>query len=133
MLFPLIFLPTFPLSSFTILLSAYLLPSIHFHTAKKELNERNILSVLHEAEFADVHWEILGQQLIESSALMTIRANRPNDPHLCMIDIISRWLSTDPQASWEKLATAVGNVKTYGETTAAIVQQKATIVGTADF
>ena len=92
-----------------------------------ELNDRNILNVLHEAEFADAHWELLGNELIKRSALLTIRANRHGDSSLCMIDTISQWLRTDTEASWEKLAAAVAKVEQYGKATANIVQKKAGI------
>ena len=95
-----------------------------------ELNDRNILNVLHEAEFADAHWELLGNELIKRSALLTIRANRHGDSSLCMIDTISQWLRTDTEASWEKLAAAVAKLEEYGEATANVVRKKAGIVYT---
>ena len=101
--------------------------SLRFHTAKMELNDKNILNVLHDAEFADAHWELLGKQLIKRSALLNIRANRHGDSSLCMIDTIAQWLRTDTKASWEKLAEAVAKVEQYGEATADSVRQKAGI------
>ena len=83
-----------------------------------ELNDKNILNVLHKVGFADAHWELLGKQLISGPALKNIRADRHGDPSLCMIDAISRWLNTDTQVSWEKLAGAVANLEQYGEATA---------------
>ena len=97
-----------------------------------ELNDRNILNVLHEAEFADAHWELLGKQLIKHAALLNIRANRLGDPSLCMIDTISQWLRTDTKASWEKLAGAVAKVEQYEEATANTIRRKAGI-GKTDF
>ena len=91
------------------------------------LDENNILNVLHEAEFADAHWELLGQRLIKRSPLLTIGANRRSDSNLCMIDTISQWLRTDPEASWEKLARAVAKVEQYGEATANKVRKNAGI------
>ena len=91
---------------------------------------RNILNVLHEAEFADAHWELLGMQLIKHSALLTIRANRHYQASLCMVDMISHWLRTDTKASWEKLAAAVSKVEQYGEATARIVRERTGIVYT---
>ena len=93
----------------------------------KLLSEKNILNVLHEAKFADAHWELLGKQLIDGPPLLNIRANRQGDPSLCMIDTISQWLKTDTETSWEKLAGAVAKVEQYGETTANVVRQKAGI------
>ena len=92
-----------------------------------ELNDRNILNILHDAEFADAHWELLGEQLIKRPALLNTRANRHGEASLCMIDTIARWLRTDIEASWEKLAVAVSKVEQYGEATANIVWKKAGI------
>ena len=103
-----------------------------FYTAKMKLNDRNILNVLHEAEFADAHWELLGEQLIKRSALLNIRANH-GDSSLCMIDTIDQWIQTDTKASWEKLAEAVVKVEQYGEATAERVRLKAGIVHTGMF
>ena len=101
--------------------------SLCLHTAKMKLNEKYILNVLHEAEFADAHWELLGNKLIKHSALLTIRANRHYQANLCIMDTISQWLRSDTEASWEKLAAAVAKVEEYGEATANIVRQKAGI------
>ena len=93
-----------------------------------ELNDKNILNVLHKAGFADAHWELIGIQLmIKRSALSTIAANRHYQASLCMIDMISQWLRTDTEASWEKLTEAVAKLEQYGEATANIVRQKAGI------
>ena len=91
-----------------------------------ELNERNVLNVLHEAGFSDGDWFQLGQQLIETTSLKTVEANyrKVND---CMIETISQWLRSDLKASWEKLAVAVTRVGGYGEATAKAVRQKAEI------
>ena len=95
-----------------------------FHTALK-LDERNVLNVLHEAEFSDGDWEQLGQQLINRASLTTIRANRQRDSSLCMSDTIAQWLRDDADASWKNLAEAVAKVENYGKATAAVVQEKA--------
>ena len=95
----------------------------------KELDEKNIVNVLHEAQFADGDWAQLGLQLIDHASLTTIRADhdRASD---CMIETISQWLRNDAEASWQKLAKAVGNIKGYGGATAASVLQKAGTVHT---
>ena len=98
-----------------------------FHTAKKELSEKNILNVLHEAKFADGHWAQLGLQLIDHFNSATIGANHQYQASLCMIDTISQWLRTDLEASWEKLADAVAKVQGYGKATADMVRRKAGI------
>ena len=92
-----------------------------------ELNDRNILNVLHKSKFADAHWELLGMQLISHSALCNIRANRNGQANLCMIDTIAQWLRTDPAKSWEKLAEAVAKVEGYGEVTVDTVRREAGI------
>ena len=84
------------------------------------------MNVLHEAKFSDGHWELLGQQLIQHSAIQTIRADYHHGAD-CMIETIAQWLRTDIGASWEKLAEAVARVEEYGEATAAIVRHKAGI------
>ena len=113
--------------AWTILLIYAIFSFFGFHTAKMELNDKNIVNVLHKADFADAHWELLGKQLIKRSPLVNIRANRLGDPSLCMIDTISQWLRTDAAKSWEKLADAVAKVEEYGEATADIVRQEAGI------
>ena len=109
--------------SLELLFDNYLLPSL---TGLK-LDERNVLNVLHEAEFADAHWQLLGQQLIEHTALQNIDTNHRGNPNLCMIDTIAQWLRTDTTQSWEKLAGAVAKVEQYGKATANRIQEKAGI------
>ena len=88
---------------------------------------RNVVNVLHEAKFGDGDWELLGLQLIEHTDLTSIEANRRGKPGLCMMDMVSQWLKTDLQPSWNKLAEAVEKVKGYGKATAKVVRQKAEI------
>ena len=88
---------------------------------------RNIVNVLHEAKFADGDWELLGLQLIKHTDLITIEAHRHGKPGLCMIDMVSQWLSNELEPSWDKLAEAVEKVEGYGEATAEVVRQKAEI------
>ena len=98
-----------------------------FHTAL-ELNVRNVVNVLHEAEFADGDWELLGLQLfIQDSALRKIRADHHGSAAHCMESTIAQWSQSDFEASWEKVAEAVAKVRGYGEATAAIVRHKAGI------
>ena len=91
----------------------------------KELDEKNIVNVLHEADFADGDWELLGLQLIKHTDLTTIKANRHGEVSLCMIDTISQWLRNELEPSWNKLAEAVEKVTKYGKATANVVRQKA--------
>ena len=105
--------------------------SLSFFLAK-EISVRNVVNVLHEAQFADGDWAQLGLQLIDHFDSTTIRADhdRASD---CMSHTISQWLRTDTAKSWEKLAEALVNVEGYGEATADIVRQKAGIVHTGMF
>ena len=85
------------------------------------------MNVLHQAKFSDGHWEQLALQLIGHDAMVTVRADR-RESSLCMIETISRWLKTDLQASWEKLAAAVAKVEEYQDATAHRVRQEAKII-----
>ena len=88
---------------------------------------KNIVNVLHEAEFADGDWELLGLQLIKHVHLTTIKANRRGQVSLCMMDMVSQWLRNKLEPSWNKLAEAVEKVEGYGKATAQVVQRKAGI------
>ena len=98
-----------------------------------KLDEKAVVDVLHEARFADGDWAQLCLRLIDYATSKTIRANHPDDVSLCIIDTISRWLRSDIDASWGKLAATVAKVEGYGEATADIVRQKAGIVHTCMF
>ena len=98
-----------------------------------ELDVKTVVNVLHEAKFADGDWAQLALQLIDPTALTTIRANHPGDASLCLIDTICQWLRTDREVSWEKLAAAVSRVGGYGQATADTVRQNAGIVDTCMF
>ena len=84
-----------------------------------ELNIRNILNVLHGAEFSDAHWDDLGLYLmVKRPSLLNIETDRRGNPAHCMIDMLSHWLNNDEDASWDKLAGAVGVMTQYGRLTA---------------
>ena len=102
-------------------------PSVIF--LAKELNVKNIVNVLREANFADGVWAQLGLQLIDHFDSTTISADN-DTARDCLTCTILQWLRTDTKASWEKLAEAVTKVKGFGEATAASVLQKAGIVHT---
>ena len=70
--------------------------------------------------------------MIQQHNLLTIRANRQHQANFCIIDTISHWLNNDTEASWEKLAAAVAEVKGYGKANADIVRREAGI-GKTDF
>ena len=103
-------------------------PLFHTAAAKMELNQRNILNVLHKADFSDADWEFLGQELkIKQANLSTIKANRFGQANHCMVDTITQWLNTDTEASWERLAEAVATVQGYGEVNADTIRREAGI------
>ena len=93
----------------------------------KELDEKNIVNVLHEAQFADGDWELLGLQLIKHADLTTIKANRHGEVSLCTMDMVSQWLRNELEPSWNKLAEAVEKVGKYGKATAQVIRRKAGI------
>ena len=75
-----------------------------------ELNEKNVLNVLHKAKFSDEDWYKLGSRLVENDTdLRAIRAHHC-DAGDCMIDMVAQWLRSDLNASWENLAEALDNV-----------------------
>ena len=89
-----------------------------------ELNEKNVLNVLHKAKFSDADWYKLGSKLVKNDAdLRAIRAHYC-DAGDCMIDMVAQWLRNDVKASWTILAEALDNV-TGCETAAAEARQNA--------
>ena len=53
-------------------------------------------------------WEDIGVYLdIELGHLNTIRANHPGDVGGCCKDLWKKWLELDPDATWDKLFTAI--------------------------
>ena len=54
------------------------------------------------------HWEDIGVYLdIELGHLKIIRADHPSDTSSCCKDLWKKWLEIDPDATWEKLFTAI--------------------------
>ena len=96
-----------------------------------ELNERNILNVLHEAKFSDEDWFKLGGMLVKNSANLRAIRSRHCDAGNCMIDMVDRWLRSDLNASWESLAKALDNV--VGGKEAAVMARQNAGVGKTDF
>ena len=97
-----------------------------------ELNERNILNVLHKAKFSDEDWFKLGGMLVKNSANLRAIRSRHCDAGNCMIDMVDRWLRSDLNASWESLAKALDNV-VGGEKAAGMARQNAGKVGKTDY
>ena len=87
---------------------------------------RNILNTLHSGNFTDGDWFELGQQLITNAALNTIEADHGGKDHL-MIRMVSLWLKSDVNASWETLTEAVKELEKYGENAARIIWENAGI------
>ena len=76
-----------------------------FFNARPEL--KDIVLVLKDANITE--WYNLGLQLgLPSSTLDTVAAHPNTDDHGRMI--LSEWLQTDPDASWEKLAAAMTTI-----------------------
>ena len=58
-------------------------------------------------------WEDIGVYLdIEQGPLNTIRANHPGDVESCCRDLWKKWLQLDPDATWDKLFTAIDDCPT---------------------
>ena len=56
-------------------------------------------------------WRHLGTQLEFSEAeLEIIFSNFRNDSEKCCRDLVSRWLSKNPNATWDQLLTAINNL-----------------------
>ena len=54
------------------------------------------------------HWEDIGVYLdIELGRLNIIKADHPGDTSGCCKDLWKKWLELDPDATWEKLFTAI--------------------------
>ena len=59
---------------------------------------------------ATTKWHDLGLQLgLQDSTLMLIDQHPDTESHLRMM--LSKWLSNDPEASWEKLANALTTIE----------------------
>ena len=96
-----------------------------------ELNERNILNVLHAAGFSDGDWFKLGGMLVNNNAELRAIRSKFCDTDNCMIDMVDRWLRSDLNASWESLAKALDNV--VGGVEAAVMARKNAGVGKTDY
>ena len=54
------------------------------------------------------YWEDIGVYLdIELGHLETIKTNHPGNASACCKDVWKTWLMADPNATWEKLFTAI--------------------------
>ena len=64
-------------------------------------------------------WEDIGVHLdIELGHLQTIKANHPSDASGCCKDLWKKWLELDPNATWEKLFTAIDDCTAASSSTA---------------
>ena len=58
-------------------------------------------------------WKDIGVHLdIQSGHLNTIKANHPGDVDGCCKDLWEKWLELDPDATWDKLFTAIDDCAT---------------------
>ena len=64
-------------------------------------------------------WEDIGVYLdIELGHLQTIKADHPGDTSGCCKDLWKKWLELDPNATWEKLFTAIDDCTATSSSTA---------------
>ena len=64
-------------------------------------------------------WEDIGVYLdIELGHLQTIKADHPGDTSGCCKDLWKKWLELDPNATWEKLFTAIDDCTAASSSTA---------------
>ena len=67
-------------------------------------------------------WRELGLKLLVSNnVLKAIKANNSTDVTACCHEMFNKWLERTPDASWEQLVTALGDIQLY--TTADAVSQ----------
>ena len=62
----------------------------------------------HVTPYYAAQWEDIGVYLdIELGHLRIIKADHPGDTSGCCKDLWKKWLELDPDATWEKLFTAI--------------------------
>ncbi|XP_019858124.1 PREDICTED: uncharacterized protein LOC109586378 isoform X1 [Amphimedon queenslandica] len=77
----------------------------------------DILRVLKDGSFQTIKWFDLGLYLgLIHNDLKVIETNYPRDAERCLRECLAKWLTDDIEATWNKLAIAVGEV---GETSVA--------------
>ncbi|XP_019862747.1 PREDICTED: uncharacterized protein LOC109591456, partial [Amphimedon queenslandica] len=77
----------------------------------------DIIRVLEKSNFQNQKWRKLGLYLgLIHPELKTIEDNYPRDAERCLEECLAEWLKNDTEATWEKLAIAVGEA---GEKSAA--------------
>ena len=77
----------------------------------------DIIRLLEKSNFQNQKWRKLGLYLgLIYSELKTIEDNYPRDAERCLEECLAKWLTNDTEATWEKIAIAVGEA---GETSAA--------------
>ena len=91
-----------------------------------EVELRDVVVALKDV--AGTQWYDLGLQLqLSPSILDTIAAHHNVDDHKRMM--LRKWLQSDPEANWEKLAAAL--TLTGHETTAAVIRRQFSLVITS--
>ena len=74
----------------------------------------DIVRVLKDGSFQTIKWFDLGLYLgLIHNDLKVIETNYPRDAERCLRECLAKWLTDDIEATWSKLAIAVGEV---GET-----------------
>ena len=74
----------------------------------------DIVRVLKDGSFQTIKWFDLGLYLgLIHNDLKVIETNYPRDAERCLRECLAKWLKDDIEATWDKLAFAVGEV---GET-----------------
>ena len=92
-----------------------------------EVELRDVVVALKDV--AGTQWYDLGLQLqLSPSTLDTIAAHHNVDDHKRMM--LRKWLQSDPEASWEKLAAALTLIG--HKTTAAVIRRQFSLVTTKD-
>ena len=77
----------------------------------------DIVRVLKDGSFQTIKWFDLGLYLgLIHNDLKVIETNYPRDAERCLRECLAKWLTDDIEATWNKLAIAVGEV---GETSVA--------------
>jgi len=60
-------------------------------------------------------WYHLGIELLDihtvSSVLDIIKSDHGHDPFTCCVRVLSKWLETDPSATWHKLLEALKEIR----------------------
>ena len=87
-------------------LSLYIIALLSLPSHNLELNADNVLFLLNKHKFSPAVWTKLAVSLKLSSAVEVI----DKDKHDCdakLIALVNRWVTNDPDKSWNKLVSAI--------------------------